>query len=170
MPEVAISAAQQLLILGGNVDLSRQWLLPVWERMLEGTTAKSESLGAVQRVKLIQALELGFALAGGAPDAPWLTRIEAAQMRDPGDARLQYLAGITCMHLKLWGKAQQLLKQSLPMLHDAALEQSAWAALATLAEQREDVIAATHAYKSAMAVGRRPTALARDAALEPANR
>ena len=157
MPEVAISASQRLLTLGGNVDLSRQWLLPVWERMLQGAHGQVEPLGDVQRVKLIQALELGFSLAGGAPDAPWLTRIEAAQMRDPGDARLQYLAGITCMHLKLWGKAQQLLKQSLPLLHDVALEQNAWAALAMLAEQRDDASAATQAYKSAMTVGmRRP--------------
>ena len=152
MPEVAIAAAQRLLTLGGSVDLSRQWLLPVWEHMVQG--APVEPLGEVQCVKLIQVLELGFALAGGAPDAPWLTRIETAQMRSPGDPRLQYLAGITCMHLKLWGKAQQLLKQSLPLLQDEFLEQNAWTAIATLAEQRDDASAATQAYKSAVEVGK----------------
>jgi HemY protein len=144
MPEVAIAAAQRLLALGGDVDLSRQWLLPVWERMVLGALADT------QRVMLIEALERGFALAGGAPDAPWLTRIEAAQLANPGDALLQYLAGITCMHLQLWGKAQQLLKQSLPLLQDSALEQNAWVALAALAERRDDASAATQAYRNAV--------------------
>ncbi len=155
MPEVAIAAAQRLQVLGGSADTSRQWLLPVWDHMVQGPGGQLEPLSDVQCVKLIQVLELGFALAGGAPDASWLTRIETAQLRIPGDARLQYLAGITCMHLKLWGKAQQLLKQSLPLLHDDVLEQNAWAALATLAEQRDDASAATQAYKSAVDVGQR---------------
>jgi len=63
---------------------------------------------------------------------------------------LQYLAGITCMHLQLWGKAQQLLKQSLPLLQDSALEQNAWVALAALAERRDDASAATQAYRNAV--------------------
>ena len=63
---------------------------------------------------------------------------------------MQYLAGIACMHLQLWGKAQQLLKQSLPLLRHSALEQNAWLMLALLAEQREDASAATEAYRNAM--------------------
>ena len=146
MPEVAIAAAQRLLALGGEVQLSRQWLLPVWERMAQGAGALPDA----QKVKLIETLERGFSLGGGAPDAQWLTRIETAQLRSPGDALLQYLAGIACMHLQLWGKAQQLLKQSLPLLRHSALEQNAWLMLAVLAEQREDASAATEAYRNAM--------------------
>ena len=146
MPEVAIAAAQRLLVLGGDVAVSRVWLLPVWERMVQGQGALPDA----QRVKVIETLERGFAQAQGAPDAPWLTRIEAAQLRSPGDALLQYLAGIACMHLQLWGKAQQLLKQSLPLLRNSALEQNAWLMLAVLAEQREDVNAATEAYRNAL--------------------
>lgn len=146
MPDIAIAAAQRLLALGGDVVMSRLWLLPVWERMVHGQGA----LPDVQRVKVIETLERGFALAQGAPDAPWLTRIETAQLRSPGDAMLQYLAGIACMHLQLWGKAQQLLKQSLPLLRNSALEQNAWLMLAVLAEQREDASAATEAYRNAM--------------------
>lgn len=151
-PDIATAAALRLLSLGGAVDVSRLWLLPVWERMVQapGVTA---GLTEVQRVKLIQALERGFAVAEGAPDAAWLTRIETAQLRNPGDAALQYLAGITCMHLQLWGKAQQLLKQSLPNLGDSALEQSAWTALAALAERRDDAVAATLAYRNAVKSG-----------------
>ena len=146
MPDIAIAAAQRLLALGGDVAVSRLWLLPVWERMVQGQGA----LPDVQRVKVIETLERGFAQAQGAPDAPWLTRIETAQMRSPGDALLQYLAGIACMHLQLWGKAQQLLKQSLPLLRNSALVQNAWLMLAVLAEQREDASAATEAYRNAM--------------------
>jgi HemY protein len=103
-----------------------------------------------QRISLIEALEQGFVLAQGAPDAAWLTRIEGAQVNNPGDATLQYLAGITCMHLKLWGKAHQLLTQSAAKLRDSKLEKNAWLSLATLAEQRGDSPAALDAYKRAL--------------------
>jgi HemY protein len=146
MPDIAIAAAQRLLALGGDVAMSRLWLLPIWERMVQSQSALPDA----QRVRVIETLERGFALAQGAPDAPWLTRIETAQLRSPGDALLQYLAGIACMHLQLWGKAQQLLKQSLPMLRNGSLEQNAWLMLALLAEQREDASAATEAYRNAM--------------------
>ncbi len=148
-PDIATTAAQRLLGLGGAVDVSRLWLLPVWERMVQ-TPGATGGLTEAQRVNLILALEQGFAVADGAPDAAWLTRIETAQLRSPGDAALQYLAGMTCMHLQLWGKAQQLLKQSLPNLRDSALEQRAWSALAALAEQRDDTVAATLAYRNAV--------------------
>ena len=146
MPDVAIAAAQRLLALGGSVAMSRQWLLPVWERVAQSDIALTEA----HKVKLIEALESGFVLAGGAPDAAWLTRIESAQLRSPGDALLQYLAGVACMHLQLWGKAQLLLKQSLPKLHNSVLEQNTWLKLAALAEQRDDASAATEAYRNAM--------------------
>lgn len=151
MPDVAIAAAERLLALGASVALSRQWLLPVWERMAQAEGVLSGgALSELHKIKLINALKKGFALAGGSPDASWLTRIESAQLRSPGDALLQYLAGVACMHLQLWGKAQQLLKQSLPMLHNSALEQDAWLMLAVLAEQRDDASAATDAYRNAM--------------------
>jgi HemY protein len=145
MPEVAIEAAQRMLKLGGDVDVARTWLLPVWERMV----AQPGALADAQRVHLIRVLESGFAMASGAPEAAWLTRIEQAQMANPGDSALQYLAGITCMRLQLWGKAQQLLKQALPRLQDAGLERNAWVALAELAERRGDVAASTQAWQNA---------------------
>lgn len=145
MPEVAIEAAQRMLKLGGDVDVARAWLLPIWERMV----AQPGALADTQRIHLIRVLESGFALASGAPESAWLTRIEQAQMANPGDSALQYLAGITCMRLQLWGKAQQLLKQSLPRLQDAGLERNAWAALAELAERRGDVVASAQAWQNA---------------------
>lgn len=145
MPEVAIQAAGRMLILNGELDVARQWLLPVWDRVVQQAGTMAEE----SRTKLIRVLERSFAQTAGAPDAAWLTRIETAQMSNPRDASLQYLAGITCMHLQLWGKAQQLLKQSLPMLQDAGLKRNAWRALAELAEQREDAQAATGAWRNA---------------------
>jgi HemY protein len=145
MPEVAIEASQRLLKLGGSVDLARAWLLPVWDRMV----AQTEALSDTQRVKLIEALENSFSAVSGAPDAAWLTRIEQAQMMQPGDAPLQYLAGVACMRLQLWGKAQQLLSQALPRLKHAELERKAWLALAELARQRGDDEASAHAWQNA---------------------
>ena len=179
-PDIAIIAAQRLLRLHGDVALSRLWLLPIWELALQGVavglTASDKSgnqstaqeLTQDQRVGLIETLELSFAQTSGTsdtsdssgtsgtsvapdtPDAAWLTRIEGAQLRFPGDPMLQYLAGMTCMHLKLWGKAQQLLTHSLPQLRSARLARKAWLTLAALAEQRGDAPAATQALKKAL--------------------
>ena len=161
-PDIAITAAKRSLSLQAKAALSRGWLLPVWDQMLQSVAASlastDESAKKVatpafthdQRVGLVEALEQGFALASDAPDTEWLTRIEGAQLRYPGDPILQYLAGMACMHLKLWGKAQQLLTQSLPQLRSARLARSAWLSLALLAEQRGDEHVATQALKKAL--------------------
>lgn len=145
IPEVAFEAAERLLTHGGDVALSRQWVLPVWEAMVQS----HDALSLVQRVRLARVLERGFAVTGGELDTAWLTRIETAQMGNPRDAVLQYLAGVVCMRLRLWGKAQQLLKQSLSLLHDAELRRDTWLALAQMAEQRQDAQAAAQAYQEA---------------------
>lgn len=148
MPEVAIEASRRILKVAGDATLARSWLLPVWEHML----AQPEALTEAQRIDLMAALESGFALATGAPEAQWLTRIEQAQMSQPGDAALQYLAGMTCMRLQLWGKAQQLLSQSLARLQDPGLLRNGWCALAELAEQRGDATASAQAWQNAARV------------------
>ncbi|MBI2745982.1 MAG: heme biosynthesis protein HemY [Burkholderiales bacterium] len=145
IPEVAFEAAERLLTHGGDVALSRQWVLPVWDAMVQS----HDALSLVQRVRLARVLERGFAVTGGELDTAWLTRIETAQMGNPRDAVLQYLAGVVCMRLRLWGKAQQLLKQSLSLLHDAELRRDTWLALAQMAEQRQDALAAAQAYQEA---------------------
>jgi HemY protein len=52
MPEVAIVASSRLLKLGGDIPLSRHWVLPVWEQML----LDSSSVTHTQRVNLIRLL------------------------------------------------------------------------------------------------------------------
>lgn len=145
LPEVAVAAADRLLDQDGDALTARQWLLPVWEAM----ALRREAMTLTQRIRLVQALERSFAASGGAPDSAWLQRIENAQMAFPRDAVLQYLGGVVCMRLSLWGKAQQMLKQSLLMLDDVELRRDAWLALAWLAEQRQDVAQATQAYREA---------------------
>ncbi len=145
MPDVATVAAQRLLQLGGDISLSLQWLLPIWEQLIHPQASLSQD----QRVKLILALERSFAASEGQIDSTWLARIESAQMKNPRDALLQYLAGVICMHLNLWGKAQQMLKQALPRLQDEDIQRRAWRALAVLAEQRDDAVAAAQAWRQA---------------------
>ena len=137
MPELAIHAAQRMFALGGDPLFSRAWLLPVWE----GQAGLGDSL----KVRLVRALEDGL----GSIDGAWLARIEAAHRANPGDAALQYLAGMACMKRQLWGKAQQLLTQAALGLRDAKLHRSAWRALAELAEERGDAIGAAQAWKRA---------------------
>ena len=79
----------------------------------------------------------------------WLTRIEQAKLAQPGDAVLQYLAGVACLHLELWGKAQQLIKQALPRLHDHRLAARAWLMLADLAQRQGDSEHAAAAWQQA---------------------
>jgi HemY protein len=146
MPDVAMQAAQRLLQQDGDAGIAQQWLLPVWTAWV----AQADALNAGQRVRLVRILETCFGADGQAPDAQWLARIEAAQIANPRDSALQYLAGVVCMRLRLWGKAQQLLKQSLALLQDHGLKRDAWRALAEMAEQRQDVAAATEAYRQAL--------------------
>lgn len=145
IPEVTLAAAQRLLGLEGDVVLTRSWLLPLWERMV----ARLDGLSLAQRTHLVQVLEQGFSMSTGAPETIWLNRIEAAQTAHPGDPLLQYLAGVACMRLQLWGKAQQLLTQALPRLHSSPLEGKALQTLALLAEQRGEAAEAAQAWKKA---------------------
>ena len=141
MPEVAIHAAQRQVLLRGDLNLARNWLLPVWEQMV----ADPRSLNDALRVKLARVLEAGL----DSVDADWLARIESAQRNNPRDPNLQYLAGMACMKRQLWGKAQQLLTQAGLGLQDAGLHRQAWQALARLAEERGDQTQAAAAWKRA---------------------
>ncbi len=117
--------------------------------MWQGPSPQSSALGYEQRVRLVCVLERSFLSEENLPDSLWLSRIEAAQMAQPGDPLLQYLAGVLCVRLSLWGKAQALLRQSIPMLKDADMKRRAWLALAELAEHRLDTKGAADAYKAA---------------------
>jgi HemY protein len=137
MPELAIHAAQRLSALDGDAHLARDWLLPVWERQHE----LDESL----KVKLVLALQAVL----DSLDAAWLARIEAAQLANPRDPALQYLAGMACMKRQLWGKAQQLMSQAATAVRDPRLHRDAWRSLAQLAQERGDEQAAAQAWKRA---------------------
>jgi HemY protein len=141
MPELVVHAASRLTALNGDADLARSWLLQVWDRMMQPRSDIGDNL----RVKMIGVLESGLQSL----DATWLARIELAQHSRPRDANLQYLAGMACLKLQLWGKARQLLTQAVQGLQDATLHRNAWRALAVLAEQRQDEAAAAEAYKRA---------------------
>ncbi len=145
IPDVALAAAMRLLTLQGDAALSREWLLPVWEQMLEQPSA----LALSQCIDVVRVLETGFAANAETLEGEWLTRIESAQLSHPGDPVLQYLAGVTCMRLQLWGKAHQLLQQSLVRLQDVSLRRDAWRLLAELALEQGDEQAATDAWKRA---------------------
>ncbi len=145
MPELALRAAQRMTLLGGEGELVREWLQPVWEQMLTLPDTFAEAHG----VRLVRVLEAGMAQPDELGDRDWLARIEAAQQANPRDATLQYLAGMACLHRQLWGKAQLLLSQSTRHLRDPSLRRSAWRSLAELAERRGDAAAASDAWKKA---------------------
>lgn len=145
MPDVALVAAQRLLTYGGAVATVQEWLQPVWS----AATAAPQGISDAQRVQLVGVLEAVFAQTESAMDTAWLRRLESVQLQQPGEAVWQYLAGVACARLQLWGKAQQLLKQSVAGLHDTGLRRRAWCLLGQMAENRQDPQGALHAYKEA---------------------
>lgn len=146
MPELAIPAARRLVALGGDSATAREWLLPVWDELLRNPQA----LNQAQSTRLILALQESLDDLDGA----WLARIETALRSAPHQPGLQYLAGMACLQRQLWGKAQQLLRQSTAQLKDEALLHSAWTALAILAERHEAPDEAAHAWKQAALHGK----------------
>lgn len=140
-PELAVPAARKLVALGGSASQAREWLLPVWEHQLRNPQALSD----FQSTRLFMALQESL----DDLDSTWLARIEAALHSAPHSPRLQYLAGMACLQRQLWGKAQQLLRQSTTQLRDAPLLHSAWKALAMLAERHEEADEAAQAWKQA---------------------
>lgn len=142
--DVAIHAAHRLLILQGNPQQVTDWLLPAWQDLTNNSSG-IDAIDARRCTELIDTIEASLNLR----DLAWLGRIEKAQLANPRDARLQYLAGIACKSHQLWGKAQQLLVQAAPLLQDTNLKRRAWRALAELAEQRDEFEVAASAWKKA---------------------
>ncbi len=151
-PDLAIHAAFKLNGLGGQVQQVTDWLLPAWTALI-GSDGGLNNVDSARCAELIQTLEAILAAQTESKEVSkelaWLARIEQAQQANPRDARLQYLAGIACKAHQLWGKAQQQLAQAAPQLKDANLKRRAWCALAELAEQRGDAVAAGSAWKNA---------------------
>jgi HemY protein len=150
-PDIAIRAAYKLSKLNGNAVQVTEWLLPSWQTL----TSSSSGLDVVDSVRcteLIEALEAVLLSQAMVEDRGWLVNIEKAQIANPRDPRLQYLAGMACKSHQLWGKAQQQLTQAAPMLKDIALQRRAWCALAELAEQRGESNIAASAWKKAALV------------------
>jgi HemY protein len=146
--EVATHAAMRLVnVSAGSPEAqelherARAWLEPVWQRYPQ--------LPESGQIRLVRALEASFASDGATVDPTWLAKIETAQRQLPHDTRLQYLAGMACLHRQLWGKAQQLLVGCAAHLGDENLKRSAWRNLAFLAEQRGDTAATLAAWKKA---------------------
>ncbi|MBS7805978.1 heme biosynthesis HemY N-terminal domain-containing protein [Variovorax sp. PCZ-1] len=146
--EVATHAAMRLVNLSAGSpealelhERARAWLEPIWLRYPQ--------LSESAQIRVVRALEASFSSDGAAVDHAWLAKIETAQRQLPHDTRLQYLAGMACLHRQLWGKAQQLLSGCVAHLGDENLKRSAWRNLAFLAEQRGDAEAALAAWKKA---------------------
>ena len=141
MPELALHAAQCLLKLQGDPQIALQWLLPVWQALINN----SETQLPVQRQRMVQVLS--SALHAVEPDSEWLARIEQARLANPRSLELQYLSGMVCLRHGLWGKAQQMLELVAPRLSGGELQRQAWRALAELAENKGDTAQALACWK-----------------------
>ena len=151
LPEVACAAAGKWLRLGGPAKTAFDWLLPVWQKM----TLVPDAISEDQKIMLVRVMENGLSADDGSMESVWLSRIEQAQLSQPGDAVLQYLAGMACLHLRLWGKAQQLLRLALPRLVDSGLRARSWQAIAEMAQQQGNTDQVTEAWRQAAVASQR---------------
>lgn len=141
--DLAVFAAGRNSQLEGPAALTRNWLLPAWERLLGKAVLDATDQQALTR--LVTALQ--SQLEGLEP--AWLARIEKAQLAHPQQAELLYLVGVACLERQLWGKAESLLSQAAPLLKEQAMARQAWCALAALAEHRGQAELASEHYKRA---------------------
>ena len=132
LTDVALGMAKHWLAKGGDAAQSRQWLLPVWERMVQDPKA----LSSLQRMRLVRCLEAGLLTQHEAPDVKWVSRIESAQQSQARDPLLQYLGAVMCVRLRLGGKAQHLRRQCIATSPDPEIKGDAQRILASL-EQRK---------------------------------
>ncbi len=132
IPDVALGMAKHWLAKGGDAEQSRQWLLPVWERMVQDPKA----LSPLQRMRLVRVLETGLLAQYEAPEVKWVSRIEAAQRAQARDPLLQYLCAVMCVRLSLWGKAQHLLRQCIATSPDPQIKGDAQRILVSLEQQK----------------------------------
>ena len=123
MPEVAVHAAQRLLVVQGEPGLALAWIQPVWRDWVQSPQPWPVSLSAAVVDVIEQSLQRQ------APSAQWLTWVEQARLAMPRHRELQYLAGMVCMQHALWGKAQQMLSPVAGQLASPTLQRKAFAAL-----------------------------------------
>lgn len=153
--DIAIHAASCLVKLNGDAQQIRTWLLPAWDKMVSAPASQSltaPELSTASQVMLVQTMQATLTVM----DDNWFAKIEQAQINNPRDARLQYLAGMACKERSLWGKAQQLLQLAAPRLtssENQSLQHQAWIALAELAEQRGELDIAAQTWKKAALLG-----------------
>ena len=150
MPEVAVHAAQRLLVVQGEPGLALAWIQPVWRDWVQSPQPWPVSLSAAVVDVIEQSLQRQ------APSAQWLTWVEQARLAMPRHRELQYLAGMVCMQHALWGKAQQMLSPVAGQLASPALQRKAFAALAALAEQRDEPAVAQAMWKQSALVFQPP--------------
>ena len=150
MPEVAVHAAQRLLGVQGEPGLALAWIQPVWRDWVQSPQPWPVSLSAAVVDVIEQSLQRQ------APSAQWLTWVEQARLAMPRHRELQYLAGMVCMQHALWGKAQQMLSPVAGQLASPSLQRKAFAALAALAEQRDEPAVAQAMWKQSALVVQQP--------------
>ena len=150
MPEVAVHAAQRLLVVQGEPGLALAWIQPVWRDWVQSPQPWPVSLSAAVVDVIEQSLQRQ------APSAQWLTWVEQARLAMPRHRELQYLAGMVCLQHALWGKAQQMLSPVAGQLASPTLQRKAFAALAALAEQRDEPAVAQAMWKQSALVVQTP--------------
>jgi len=133
LTDVAIGMARHWLSKGGDGARARGWLLPVWERMVKDPQA----LTSLQRSRLVRTLESSMVAPLEPPELAWVARIEQTQLAAARDPLLQYLAGVMCMRLSLWGKAQHLLRQCVATTQEPDIKRDAQRALEQIAQRRD---------------------------------
>jgi HemY protein len=138
LAEVAWTAADRWLQLGGDAQVAMKWAEPFWSRASQTNDARWAHVMTRAFLK-----EPAFA------DKQWLFRIESAQAQHPAAPLMQYLYGLACWRFGLWGKSQTLLQHALQNLADVQMRQQTLILLAQLADQNQDSANAQRLWREA---------------------
>ena len=143
MPAVGLVAAELGLLWRAETAWIMERLLRSWTHWVEHPSDWDEP-GEAQLLMTLQS-----ALQQLPPDTAWLERAEQAHLRRPRHAPLQALYGLVCMQHALWGKAVSALDDAHKRLAPGALKRKVHAALAQMAESRNDTATAFKHWKAA---------------------
>jgi HemY protein len=143
MPSVGLAAAEQGLRLGLDSAWVMDRLHAVWTHWMDHFEEVEEGLQERILLALLDAIALSPAAIN------WLERAEQAHLRHPRHAQLLAFYGLMCQKQALWGKAQSTLEDAARRLSTVSLKRRTHAALASLAESRNDSASALKHWRMA---------------------
>ena len=143
--EIHLYAAEKMLNLKGNTQEISNLLKNTWFKVMELDPTDQISF----QIPLVLLIGRMLSVSEQNIKNDWIPIIEAAQQKNLADPVLQYLMGLACIYMELWGKAQIFFSRLEDRIEDKRLQRLIFIAQGELADQRSDVTQAAFAWRKA---------------------